>query len=155
MPLGLTACTEEIYRAFLSSDRTKTFFHGHSYTANPLACAAANASLDLTEKKEFRDALKRIRAKHKAFLKKLSRHKNAENARVKGTILAFEFQSSKNKLQAPSYLHAERNRIYDYFIQNGILLRPLGNTIYLMPPYCITNEELDLAYEKIERFLAI
>ncbi|MDZ4845304.1 MAG: adenosylmethionine--8-amino-7-oxononanoate transaminase [Chitinophagales bacterium] len=148
MPLGLTVCTEEIYQAFYSDDRAKTFFHGHSYTANPLACAAANASLDLVEKKGFKQSLKRIQSRHVAFAKKLVRNPKIENVRTRGTILAFDLKTK----DATSYLNKERARIYDFFIERGILLRPLGNTIYVMPPYCITENELAFVYAEISRF---
>ncbi len=150
MPLGLTACTEEIFKAFYSSDRTKTFFHGHSYTANPLACAAALASLDLCGKEDFKNELSRINSKHQTFKSKITGHQRVENVRVKGTILAFDLKTD----ESTSYLNKERNRIYDFFIGRGILLRPLGNTIYIMPPYCITNEELDMIYQSITDFLS-
>ncbi len=149
LPLGLTACTENIFNTFHSEDRSKTFFHGHSYTANPLACAAAAASLDLVGKKDFMKSVRRINARHLAFKNELEKNISVSNARITGTILAFEFHASNSKLSASNYLHPSRNRIYDFFIERGILLRPLGNTIYLMPPYCIKGGELDLIYEKV------
>ena len=149
MPLGLTACREEIYQAFYSDDRAKTFFHGHSYTANPLACAAANASLDLVEKKEFKKALKRIQSRHAAFAKELARNPQVENVRTRGTILAFDLKTK----EVTSYLNKERAKIYDFFIEQGILLRPLGNTIYVMPPYCISDKELEIVYDAIADLL--
>jgi adenosylmethionine-8-amino-7-oxononanoate aminotransferase len=164
LPLGLTVCTEDIFRAFHSDDRSKTFFHGHSYTANPLACAAALASLDLAARKDFMKSIKRIQSRHLSFKKKLERFTLVKNARVKGTILAFEFQTpnssaqsngvrkSADKLETSSYLHPSRNRIYDFFMERRILIRPLGNTIYLMPPYCIKDKELDMIYESITEF---
>ncbi|HXH18016.1 MAG TPA: aminotransferase class III-fold pyridoxal phosphate-dependent enzyme, partial [Chitinophagales bacterium] len=152
LPLGLTACTESIFQAFGSDDRSKTFFHGHSYTANPLACAAADASLDLIEKKKFMADIRRIHARHLAFIKKIERHPRVQNPRVTGTIFAFDFQTTANSRQS-SYFHPARNLIYDFFIERGILLRPLGNTIYVMPPYCITNEELKAVYEAIRELL--
>lgn len=149
LPLGLTACSKNIYNAFYSNDRTKTFFHGHSYTANPLACAAANASLDLMEKKAFRQSLKRITASHLEFGNELSGNKKVENIRVTGTILAFDVKTG----DGTSYLNKARNRIYDFFIERGVLLRPLGNTIYLMPPYCITDNELKEIQNSVLCFL--
>lgn len=153
LPLGLTACTKDVFDAFQSDDRSKTFFHGHSYTANPLACAAALASLDLAEKKEFKLNIRRINTLHLAFIKKLEQYDNVKDIRVTGTILACELQTSNSKLQTSNYLHPSRNSIYDFFMERKIVLRPLGNTIYLMPPYCITDEELDKVYTAIEEFL--
>jgi len=156
LPLGVTACSEKIFRRFYSNDRAKTFFHGHSYTANPLSCTAALASLDLVEKNDFRKNIRRINAQHLAFLKRIDAHPRVQNARVKGTILAFEFRASSGTRDAPEasgYLHPERNRLYDFFIQRGVLLRPLGNTIYVMPPYCIRKDELERVYEAIDELL--
>lgn len=153
LPLGLTACTENIFKAFHSDDRAKTFFHGHSYTANPLACAAALASLDLVLKKDFMKSIRRINSRHLAFKNKLEKNISVRNARVTGTILAFELQTLNAKLSTSNYFHPSRNRIYDFFIERGILLRPLGSTIYLMPPYCIKDKELDLIYEKVMEFV--
>lgn len=150
MPLGVTVCTDTIYRPFHSDNRLKTFFHGHSYTANPLACAAANASLDLVEEKEFKKSLSRIGSSHKAFAKKLSRNEKVENVRTLGTILAFDLKTASST----SYLNPERNKIYEFFIERGILLRPLGNTIYVMPPVCVKEKELKLVYNSIEELIA-
>ncbi|GIV33182.1 MAG: adenosylmethionine--8-amino-7-oxononanoate aminotransferase BioA [Chitinophagales bacterium] len=149
MPLGLTACSEKIFHAFRSSDKSHTFFHGHSYTANPLACAAAGASLDLCAEPSFNKNLKRISHKHSVFSAQLARHPLAEHVRTTGTILAFDLKSP----EGTSYLNPMRDRIYYFFMEQGILIRPLGNTIYLMPPYCITDEELDTVYNAIMGFL--
>lgn len=161
LPMGITACTENIYRAFFSDDRSKTFFHGHSYTANPLACAAANASLDLAEKRKLMQSIRRIHSQHLGFLKKFKNNPKAHNVRVTGTILAFELQTSNpnpqfsdcrnfgKATQASDYFHPSRSRIYNFFIERGILLRPLGNTVYVMPPYCIRDNELKKVYDAI------
>ena len=156
LPLGLTACTEAIYQAFYSDDRTKTFFHGHSFTANPLACAAALASLDLVKKKYFNKSIRRIHLHHLAFMKKLERYSNIKNVRVKGTILAFEYEpkTENRKLKTHNYLHPSRNHIYDFFINRGVLLRPLGNTIYVMPPYCSNKQELLFVYKTILQLIS-
>jgi len=145
MPLGLTTCSENIYEAFLSQDLSKTFFHGHSYTANPIACRAALASLDLlldpvcTQNRNF------INQKHLAFKQTLQDNGTIENVRVTGTILAFELSGE----EATGYFNSRRNYIYEYFLDKGILLRPLGNVVYIMPPYSITGPELDEIYSAI------
>lgn len=151
MALGATSCTEEIYEAFYSDDRLKTFFHGHSYTANPIACAAANASLDLFQEDATCDGVALIRENHEAFLKKLAHYPLAGNPRSKGTILAFEYLNDYDT----SYFNPERDDIYDFFLRKNIILRPLGNTIYIMPPYCIKKEELEQVYQAIEQLLDI
>jgi adenosylmethionine-8-amino-7-oxononanoate aminotransferase len=150
MALGATTCTEAIYSAFYSDDKLKTFFHGHSYTANPVACAAALASLDLFQQEAACNGVVRITKAHERFLLKLKQHDKAGNARMRGTILAFDLITSEEN----SYFHTERDAIYRFFLEKGILLRPLGNTIYIMPPYCITEAELDTVYNAISALLS-
>mgnify|MGYP001566749257 CR=1 FL=1 len=149
MPLGVTTCTENIYNAFLSdgSDKVKTFFHGHSYTANPLACAVAFASIELLEKEETQKNIQRISEKHKTFAEKIKHNKKAKTVRQLGTILAIELAGEEG------YFSKMRNELYQYFISKGILIRPLGNVIYLVPPYCISDKDLDYIYDSIIEFL--
>lgn len=149
LPLGLTIVNQKIYDAFYSNDKLKAFFHGHSYTGNPLSCAVACASLDLVEKPEFEDNIKRIVQKHKDFTKILSTKKEVANVRQMGTIIAFDVLTSSKD----SYFNNNRDKFYNFFLDKGILLRPLGNTLYLVPPYCITNSELDLVYNAIKSLL--
>ena len=147
MPLGVTSCAANIYASFLSDDREKTFYHGHSYTANPVACAAAIASHDLLVKDECRHSIQRISTRHIGFIKKNLGHPNLKNIRSTGTILAMDFETPEPN----SYFHSLRDRIYHFFLENGIILRPLGNTVYVMPPYCIADDELNYVYDTIER----
>jgi adenosylmethionine-8-amino-7-oxononanoate aminotransferase len=149
MPLGVTTCSEKIYEAFLSdgSDKVKTFFHGHSYTANPLACAVAVASMQLLEKEETQKSILRISGRHKEFAEKIKSNKKVKEVRCLGTILAIEFSGEEG------YFSKMRNEIYQFFISKGILIRPLGNVIYLVPPYCISDEDLDYIYNAIIEFL--
>lgn len=147
MPLGVTTCKEKIYEAFLSEDKMKTLFHGHSYTANPLACAASNASLDLLLAPECLKNISRISEQHQAFAEKLKRSSQIENVRQRGTILAFDIKHQ----EGVSYFNSIRDELYAYFLSEGILLRPLGNTLYIMPPYVISEEELDFIYKVIEK----
>jgi len=149
MPLGVTASSEKIFNAFKQNDKTKTFFHGHSYTANPTACAAALASLDLMEKNETWEKIKFIEALHLDFKNKIIYHPACAEVRCKGTILAIELKSIEER----HYLNNLSENISSYFLEKGILLRPLGNVFYLIPPYCITNEELNYVYEIILEFL--
>lgn len=150
LPLGVTSCTNNIYNAFLSSDKLKTLFHGHSYTANPIACAAAVASLELFENKSTRKNIDRISKKHAIFLKQIKRHTQIKDIRHLGTILAIELQTQKGS----SYLSEVKYAAYNFFLKHGILMRPLGNIIYLLPPYCISNKDLDYIYKAIESFLS-
>ena len=127
----------------------KTFFHGHSYTANPLACAAANASYHLLLKDECQNNIKRIAQQQNKFRDKLLRHRNVKDARSLGTLLALEVQTN----EATSYTSGSRKKIYNYFLKKDILLRPLGNVIYILPPYIITETELDHVQSVILEFL--
>ena len=151
MPLGVTSCSSEIYKAFLSSDRSKTFFHGHSYTANPVACAAALASLDLLLQDKCLENIARISQNHQDFIHKTDRNPALRNLRSRGTILAMDFHN-KNET---SYFNPVRDRLYDHFIEKGVLLRPLGNVVYIMPPYCITDNELHTVYNAIESSVSV
>ncbi|MBC7745451.1 MAG: adenosylmethionine--8-amino-7-oxononanoate transaminase [Flavobacterium sp.] len=146
MAFGATTCTNEIYSAFLSDDRSKTFFHGHSYTANPVACAAALASFDLLTKKECQQNIGRIAASHIDFIARNQDHKMLKNLRSTGTILAMDIETNEQT----SYFNSVGSRLYNFFLNQGIILRPLGNTIYLMPPYCIEYDELKRVYSAIE-----
>ena len=151
MALGVTSCTEEILNAFKSEDLYKTFLHGHSFTANPIASAAANASFDLLMEENCMQNIERISDKHKTFRDKHTGNSKIRDIRSKGTILALEFYTDKDS----SYFSEMRNKLYPFFLNKGILLRPLGNLIYLIPPYIITNEELDKIYSAIEEFLSL
>ena len=144
MALGITACNQNIFNAFLSNDRTKTFFHGHSFTANPLACTAGLASLDLLEKASCRDQIQWISRQHEEFARNELSVIGMElmvNIRIMGTILAFELNTGKHE-----YINEVSTTIMGKALAQGIYLRPLGNTVYIMPPYCITSEQLRKIY---------
>jgi adenosylmethionine-8-amino-7-oxononanoate aminotransferase len=149
LPLGLTIATEEIYEAFLHPETSKALLHGHSFTGSALACAAANASLDLFEEQQTWENIERIEQRHHAFRLKLSKLPNVSHIGVLGTIVRFEIETGEGN----SYFSSIRDKAYDYFLANGCLIRPLGNVIYVNPPYCITDEELDKVYEVILNFL--
>jgi adenosylmethionine-8-amino-7-oxononanoate aminotransferase len=149
MALGLTTCTQQIYDAFLSEDKLKTLFHGHSFTANPIACASALASLDLFQQPETGLNIQRIVSSHIQFAQKLKHHPKIKAVRQTGTILAMEWETGDNT----SYFSLLRDKLYHYFLAAGIILRPLGNVIYILPPYCITDNELQYVYSKIEQAL--
>jgi len=149
MALGLTTCTQQIFDAFLSDDRLKTLFHGHSYTANPVACSAGLASLDLFLDPSSQQNIDRIVNSHKEFAIKIKDHPKIRTTRQTGTILAMEWETGSDT----SYFSSLRDRLYLYFLEAGIILRPLGNIIYILPPYCITDEQLNYIYIKIESAL--
>ena len=148
--MSLTTCSQQIVDQFMTSDTMKTFFHGHSFTANAIGCAVSCASLDLFEKSETWEGIKNINTCHNEFARYLKKLEGVENIRVTGTILAFELKTG----EGTSYFNARRDEIYKYFISKNILLRPLGNVIYILPPYCIKKEELGEIYEAIKSFLS-
>ncbi|MGK7389672.1 MAG: adenosylmethionine--8-amino-7-oxononanoate transaminase [Candidatus Cyclobacteriaceae bacterium M2_1C_046] len=149
LPMSITACSEELVKAFDTDEKLKTFYHGHSYTANPLACAAANASFDLLITSECLEQIRMINKNHLAFHEKIKLHHSIKDSRVLGTILAIELKSESKT----SYFNTLRDKIYDHFLSKDILMRPIGNVIYMVPPYVITEEELRLCYEEIENFI--
>jgi len=145
LPLGVTATTTAVYDAFLSDDRSKTFFHGHSYTANPLACAVALASLDL-----FREeaTLARVTPLEQQLRVGFEPLRTLGDVRVIGGVAAVELTSNK-----PGYLDQIGPRLAAAFLARGLLLRPLGNVVYFMPPYCISESETAWALEQIAAVL--
>ncbi|WMJ72856.1 adenosylmethionine--8-amino-7-oxononanoate transaminase [Cytophagaceae bacterium ABcell3] len=149
IPLGATACNAKIEQAFLSSSRENMFFHGHSYTGNPLACAAANASMEILKAPETLSQINMISEMHKAFMKSLEHHPKIAHIKSLGTILSIEIKTNNE----PGYFNNIRDYMYDFFINNDILLRPLGNTIYLLPPYVIEAHEIKYIYSKISELL--
>lgn len=150
LPLGLTVTTNEIFEAFLDDSVQKALLHGHSYTGNPVVCAAANASLDLFEQQEVWSNIERISSKHDSFKDALVQFNHVVNVQQLGTIIRFELKQSENT----SYFSSIRDKAYNYFIEKQCLIRPLGNVLFLNPPYCITNEQLEYLYETILDFIA-
>lgn len=145
LPMGITTASYPVFEAFLSDDQYKTLFHGHSFTANPLACTAALASMELLLKKETLNKIGLISEKHLNFSKALQQHKRVAHVRQTGTILAWEIKNDKET----SYFNETGKVLYRKFLEKGIIMRPLGNVLYLVPPYCITPEELDYVYGSI------
>lgn len=145
MPLSVTVCSHMIYETFISDDITKTLFHGHSYTANALACAAANASLELLLEEECQQNIQNICLSHAVFASQLADNSAVKEVRQTGTILAIELKTPENS----SYFNPIKDKAYIFYLENGVLLRPLGNVIYIMPPYCIKQEELQTIYAVI------
>jgi adenosylmethionine---8-amino-7-oxononanoate aminotransferase len=145
MALGVTACSNKIYDAFVYDDKLKTFFHGHSFTANPLACTAALASFQLSQTNNCIAAIEQITQQNKLFLQHLQTlNLPIKNARTLGTILAFEITQGKDE-----YLNTISTVITEKALAKGVYIRPLGNTVYIMPPYCITANELQQVYKVV------
>ncbi len=149
LPLGLTVASKFIYTAFIKKDKTKTFFHGHSYTANPLACAAAIANIELINKASFIKKINHINTLHLQFFNQIKNHKHIKEIRCLGIILAIEVKTKTKS----GYLNELSEDIESFFIQRNILLRPLGNVLYIVPPICITKKELQKIYYAIVVFL--
>ena len=145
LPLGATLCTERVEVAFRSEDRRHSFYHGHSYTGNALACAAANASLQIFEDEPVFDRIATIARIHSERLNNLRKLHQVGDTRQIGTIGAIELCADD-----AGYLSAMRPRLYRFFLDHGVLLRPLGNVVYVLPPYVISPEELHRVYDVIE-----
>jgi adenosylmethionine-8-amino-7-oxononanoate aminotransferase len=146
LPMGLTICTLAIWEAYNTSDLYKTFFHGHSFTANPLACTCANTSLDLLLSADYCHYLSALEASNLAFKAKVEAKKFPIITRACGPILAFELLQGS----PTSYVHEARHILYAEFLKRNVLLRPLGNVVYILPPYVISKTDLDLVYTAIE-----
>lgn len=149
LPLGLTICNEEIEKKFIDKQVDKTFFHGHSYTGNAISCAAALASLNILLSPECKSDIERISESHKRLEKRISGSKKIKGINRLGTIIAIEFESREQT----GYFNNLRDLMYDFFLDKDILLRPLGNIIYIMPPYIISDEDLEKIYNAIENLL--
>ena len=153
LPLAVTAATERIFEAFLSEDRSKTFFHGHSYTANPLACAVALASLDLFRDDNVLDRVQSLERQLRAGLEPLRRLAIVGDVRVIGGIGIVELATDGAGTNAGGYLDRIGPTLAAMFVGRGLLLRPLGNVLYFMPPYVITPQETDWALAEIASVL--
>ncbi len=147
LPLSVTVCTGKVYETFNSADPMKTLWHGHSYTANPLGCAAALASFELLD--EFEPIYQGMEQWHSEFMRELSSHPLVQNPRIKGTIAAFTIGTGGDE----SYLHSVTDIIKKRSVEKGVLIRPLGNVLYYMPPYCTTKQQLAEMYNKTQELL--
>jgi adenosylmethionine-8-amino-7-oxononanoate aminotransferase len=147
LPLAVTACSDSIYNAFLGNSASKALLHGHSFTANPLGCAASIALMSLLLKSETQLQLSMIESVHRKALKQLSDSSDIMRPRLCGTIAAFELRV------ASEYGSEVSVKLRDRFLARGLLIRPFGNVFYLLPPYCITETDLTNTYEIIEEEL--
>ncbi|MEM7037071.1 MAG: aminotransferase class III-fold pyridoxal phosphate-dependent enzyme, partial [Bacteroidota bacterium] len=146
LPLAVTASTEAIYEAFLSDDKSKMLFHGHSFTANPIGCAASVASMDLFAQEATVSRIRRLCAVQEAAIARFENISSVTNVRVTGTIIAMDLRTDG----ATGYLNHAGKAIAEYMLENGVLMRPLGNVLYIMPPYTIEMEALERIYELLE-----
>lgn len=148
-PMALTCCSQKVYNAFYDDEISKGFFHGHTYSANPLACTAAIAGLDLLCSHEIQTAIKTIHQRHLEFERYIKNHDKVKQTRVTGVILAMDLDVEMDRYGTL------RDRLYAFFMEQGVFLRPLGNTIYTLPPFVISNSELERIYEVMEKSLEI
>ena len=150
LPLAATLVTDRVHDEFTGGDRARAFFHGHSYTANPIACAAANASLQIFESEPVFERIAEIEKTHVARLPAFAAHPCVAEARHIGTVAAVE-------LKAPDagYMSSLRPILYQFYLDRGVLLRPLGNVVYILPPYVITPDQLNFVYDVIQESLAL
>lgn len=151
IPMAITTFTQQIFDGFLDIDVNKALFHGHTFTANPTGCAAALASISILETPEMQTAIAAINQSHLNFQTKIKLHPKIKTTRVLGVIFALEIKT-ENKA---SYYGTLRNKLYAFFIENGIILRPVGNIIYVLPPYVISEDQLQKVYQTIEDALEI
>lgn len=151
IPMAITTFTQDIFEAFYDEDINKALFHGHTFTANPTGCAAALASMELLQTNEMQANISRVNQRHFEFLEHIKNHPKVSTARVLGVIFALEIKTESSV----SYYGTLRNKLYDFFIENGIILRPVGNIVYILPPYIITDEQLHKVYQVVEKALEI
>lgn len=147
VPMAITSCTRTIFDAFYSEDISKGLFHGHTYTANPLACTAALAGIEMLTSEEIQQDIKRVEEAHRQFGERIKSHPKVKNLRHLGVIFAFELD-----VEMERYGNL-RNRLFAHFMEAGVFLRPLGSTIYILAPYVISNEQLEKIYNSIEAAL--
>mgnify|MGYP003641449611 CR=1 FL=1 len=147
MPLSATICSDNIYESFNSSEPIKTFWHGHSYTGNPLGCAAGLASWKLLIENE--SVFKNMESIHLKNFERLKSHPRISNLRVKGTVAAMDIVDGGETGWEEGYLNPISKVLRTQALDLGYLLRPLGNVLYLMPPYCVTENEIDGIYNAI------
>ncbi|WP_350289795.1 adenosylmethionine--8-amino-7-oxononanoate transaminase [uncultured Croceitalea sp.] len=146
-PLSITSCTQTIFDAFLSDEVAKGFFHAHTFSAHPLGCAAAISGIELLASEEILERRAYIQKEHEKFVAQVSNHHKVKNARSLGVILALDLDTKMDRYGKL------RDELYQFFMSRGVNLRPLGNTVYVLPPYVIANEQLDKIYTTILELL--
>ena len=148
LPMGATVSTDAIHKSFVSTDRLRTFYHGHSYTGNPIAAAAGAASLGIFDQEPVFDRIATISRVHGERLAAIKNHPAVGNVRSIGTMAAIELRAAD-----AGYFSNLKPKLYKFFLDSGLLLRPLGNVIYVLPPYPITVEELHFVHDRIQESL--
>ncbi|RYD91717.1 MAG: adenosylmethionine--8-amino-7-oxononanoate transaminase, partial [Sphingobacteriales bacterium] len=149
IPMAITTFTQQIFDGFYSDDVNKALFHGHTFTANPTGCAAVLASFDLLFTDAMQANIQRVNAQHLDFKQRVEKHPRVKTTRVLGVIFALEITRNG----AEEYYGGFRNRLYDFFLGKGVIMRPVGNIVYVLPPYIISDELLAQVYTVIEEAL--
>ncbi len=147
VPMAITSCSQEVYDAFYSDDIGKGLFHGHTYSGNPLACTAALAAINLLQTEPIQDGIANVMKWHNNFAEEMTAHPKVENVRQQGVIFALDL---KVKMERYGNL---RDILFNHFMAQGVFLRPLGNTIYILAPYTIKEEEMQCIYTAIKNAL--
>ncbi len=147
LPMGVTTCTAGVFDAFFSEEVDKGFFHGHTYTANPLACTAALAALELLESPGMQGNIARIAQAHEDFEARIRTRQGVRETRRIGVIFAMDLELDTTRYGGL------RDQLYEFFMERGVYLRPLGNTVYILPPYITADEELQKMYDALEAVL--
>ena len=151
IPMAITTFTQDLFDAFYDDDVNKALFHGHTFTANPTGCAAALASITLLQTDVMQENIRRVNQQNKAFQKHIENHPKVSTTRVLGVIFALEIKRESQE----DYYGDFRNKLYDFFIENGVILRPVGNIVYILPPYIISDLQLKKVYQVVEHALEI
>ena len=142
LPLGITAISKRVTNIFSTQKSENTFFHGHSYTGNALSVAAALANMRLIHSTNIKKQIRTLVQLQLNFKKKITKLPNIFNARNIGTVIAFEFGGNNS-----SYANDVKLLFKDYCLKKGLYIRPLGNTVYFLPPYCITKKQISKAHK--------
>jgi adenosylmethionine-8-amino-7-oxononanoate aminotransferase len=145
--MAITSCTQKIYDAFLSNKLAKGFFHGHTYSANPIGCTAVLAGIELLLSDEIQNNIQRIIASHKQFSEKIKNHPKVKETRQLGVVFALDLDISMERYGNLRY------KLFDFFMEKGVCLRPLGNTIYILAPFITTVKQMQKIYTTIEEAL--
>ncbi|MDB3905432.1 aminotransferase class III-fold pyridoxal phosphate-dependent enzyme, partial [Crocinitomicaceae bacterium] len=144
VPMAITSCSEDIYDAFLGPNMENGFFHGHTYSANPTSCTAALASIELLNSDEIQKSIKRIQQSHKIFISKIENHPKVRSTRQQGIIMAIDLNVETDR-------YGElRFKLFNFYMSKGVYLRPLGNTVYVLAPFIISDSQLSKIYKTIE-----
>lgn len=150
IPMAVTSFTQQIFDGFYDNDTNKALFHGHTFTANPTGCAASLAAIELLETAEMQENIQQVHNQHLAFSERIKNHHKVASTRVLGVIFALEIKQEGQH----DYYGELRNKLYQFFIEKGVIMRPVGNIIYILPPYTISDVQLEKIYATIEQALA-